>query len=70
MMKRMQSQILQKTLNVQRAYKSDREDLTPAEKALLKRLSDEQGKLSDLMRKFTDKFDQQKKAQDPKRSDE
>ncbi len=64
MMKKLQEDLLRKTQGVQRGYKSDREDLTPAEKTLLQRLSDEQGKLGNLMKTFVSKFEEQKKQYD------
>ncbi|HVE40502.1 MAG TPA: hypothetical protein VNM14_11470, partial [Planctomycetota bacterium] len=64
MMKKLQEDLLRKTQGVQRGYKSDREDLTPGEKTLLQRLSDEQGKLGNLMKTFVSKFEEQKKAYD------
>jgi hypothetical protein len=74
MMKKLQEQLLARTLNVHKAYRADREDMTPAEKQTLKRLSDEQDKLKDLMQKFIDKFDDQKKKYEkdnnPKKGDE
>jgi hypothetical protein len=62
MMKKIQEDLLRKTQGAQRGYKSDREDLTPGEKALLQRLSDEQGKLGNLLKTFVSKFEEQKKA--------
>ena len=50
----------------QRGYKADREDLTPGEKALLQRLSDEQGKLGTLLKTFVSKFEEAKKQYDKK----
>jgi hypothetical protein len=64
MMKKLQEDLLRKTQGVERSYKSDREDLSPGEKALLQRLSDEQGKLGNLMKTFVSKFEEQKKAYD------
>ena len=64
MMKKLQEALLRKTQGVQRGYKPDREDLSPGEKTQLQRLSDEQGKLSQLMRTFVSKFEEQKKAYD------
>ena len=64
MMKKIQEDLLRKTQGVQRGYKSDREDLTPGEKAQLQRLSDEQGKLGSLLKTFVSKFEEQKKAFD------
>ena len=74
MMKKLQEQLLHRTTDVRKGYRSDREDMSPGEKQLLRRLSDEQDKLGDLMKKFIDKFDEQKKNYDkqnnPKRGDE
>jgi hypothetical protein len=64
MMKKIQEDLLRKTQGAQRGYKSDREDLSPGEKALLQRLSDEQGKLGTLLKTFVSKFEEQKKAFD------
>jgi hypothetical protein len=66
MMKKLQEALLRKTQGVQRGYKSDREDLSTGEKTQLQRLSDEQGKLSQLMKTFVSKFEEQKKAYDKK----
>jgi hypothetical protein len=64
MMKKIQEDLLRKTQGAQRGYKSDREDLTPGEKALLQRLSDEQGKLGTLLKTFVSKFEEAKKKYD------
>jgi len=60
-LKKLQEQLLTRTRDVHRGYKADREDLSTAEKMLLQRLSDEQGKLGLLMKKFVEKFDEMKK---------
>src|SRR5262249_50555566 len=65
-MKKIQESLLRKTQGVTRTYKSDREDLSPGEKTQLQRLSDEQGKLSQLMKTFVSKFEEAKKAYDKK----
>jgi hypothetical protein len=73
-MKKLQEQLLSRTKDMHKGYRPDRDDMTPSEKQLLRRLSDEQDKLGDLMKKFIDKFDEQKKKydkdNDPKRGDE
>ncbi len=66
MMKKLQETILRKTQGVQRGYNTGREDLSPLEKSQLQRLSDEQGKLSQLMKTFVSKFEEAKKAYDKK----
>ena len=66
MMKKMQEQLLGRTRDVHKVYKSDREDLSASEKVLLQRLSDEQGKLASLMKRFVEKFDEQKKKAEQK----
>jgi hypothetical protein len=66
MMKKLQEQLLTRTRDVHKGYKADREDLSTAEKTLLQRLSDEQGKLALLMKRFVEKFDEQKKKAEQK----
>jgi hypothetical protein len=61
MMRKMQEDLLKKTKDVTRAYTVEREDLSAAEKVLLQRLSDDQGKLAGLMTRFVEKFDEMKK---------
>jgi hypothetical protein len=61
MMRRIQDELLRKTRGVTKGFQAAREDLSPAEKALLQRLSDEQGKLGGLMKTFLDKFEEAKK---------
>ena len=65
-LKKLQENLLRKTQGVTRGYKADREDLSAGEKTQLQRLSDEQGKLSQLMKTFVSKFEEQKKAYDKK----
>jgi hypothetical protein len=66
MMKKLQEELLRKTKDVQKNYRANREDLSEGEKMLLRRLADEQGKLSDLMKKFIEKFDKQKQELEKK----
>ncbi|MFN3484906.1 MAG: hypothetical protein ACK44W_05420, partial [Planctomycetota bacterium] len=64
MMRRIQEELLRKTRDVRRQVRPDREDLTSLERQTLMRLSDEQGKLGDLMRKFIEKFEEEKRRQE------
>jgi hypothetical protein len=66
MMKKIQETLLRKTQGLQNGYKPDRDDLSAGEKTQLQRLSDEQGKLSQLMKTFVSKFEEAKKAYDKK----
>ncbi len=66
MMRKIQEALLRKTQGLQNGYKADREDLSAGEKTQLQRLSDEQGKLSTLMKTFVSKFEEAKKAYDKK----
>ena len=64
LMKKMQEQILRKTQSYKARQSKDGEDLTEAEKQILRRLSDEQGELGRIMGKFIEKFDQAKQDQE------
>ena len=64
MMKKLQEDLLRKTQSLERGYRADREDLTEGEKMLLRRLSDEQGKLGELMKRFIDKFEKMRQQQE------
>ncbi len=69
MIKRLQEELLRKTREFQKGGVKGADDFSPVEKAILKRLSDEQGKLGDLVRKFADKLERMKKqmeAQGPR----
>ena len=66
----LQEQLLKKTKGVYEGYDAAREDLSPIEKALLRRLSDEQGRLRGIMAEFVKKFDEAKKQREQPRPQE
>ncbi|OHB72723.1 MAG: hypothetical protein A2W23_04215 [Planctomycetes bacterium RBG_16_43_13] len=57
MLRTMQRDILKRTEGFKQTFGKEGEDLDPLEKQILRRLTSEQGKLGDLMKKFTEKFE-------------
>jgi hypothetical protein len=63
LMKKMQQHILKRTQAYKGRMPKDGGDLPEADKAMLKRLSDEQGELYRIMSKFIEKFEKQAKGE-------
>ena len=63
MMMKLQEELLRKTQAVERGVRGDRGDLSEQEKRILRRLSDEQGKLGDLLRRFLEKFERMREPE-------
>ncbi|MHC4605309.1 MAG: hypothetical protein ACYTAF_00040 [Planctomycetota bacterium] len=59
-MKKMQEDILRRTKRFGKKYDAEKDDHSPVEKQILRRLSDEQGELSGIMRRFIAQFEKQK----------
>ena len=64
LMKKMQENVLRKTRRFRRQFNEERRDLSPSEKLILKRLSEEEGELSGILKRFIEKFEKQKKEQE------
>jgi hypothetical protein len=64
LMKKMQEDILRKTQKFSRGFNSEGADLTPSEKQILMRLSEEQGELGGIMKRFLEQFEQEKQERE------